>query len=281
MLAREGLYPEAIDELETARLADESCRETTFLLAYVLDLVGEDRRALELYQLCTSNPPVHVNALVNLATIYEDRGEFDEAEKCLRQVLDVEPNHARARLFLKDVLSSTTMYYDEDQERVLEKRNAILDTPISDFELSVRSRNCLKKMDIETLGDLLRISEPELLAYKNFGETSLTEIKNMLTQKGLRLGQMKDQPGMQPTADSLASCRLSGPLEILNHPVSELELSVRARKCLQRLGITTLGELCARTEAELLGTKNFGQTSLNDIKQRLAEHGLSLRRLED
>ena len=68
---------------------------------------------------------------------------------------------------------------------------------------------------------------------------------------------------------------------MLNKPVSEIELSVRSRKCLQRLGIVTLGELAARTEAELLGAKNFGVTSLNEIKQRLADHGLSLRRLED
>ena len=59
--------------------------------------------------------------------------------------------------------------------------------------------------------------------------------------------------------------------------IHELELSVRSRKCLQRLGINTLGELTARTEADLLATKNFGQTSLNEIKRRLSESGLTLR----
>ena len=44
-------------------------------------------------------------------------------------------------------------------------------------------------MKIRTLGDLLKITEAELLSYKNFGETSLVEIKAMLSQKGLRLGQ--------------------------------------------------------------------------------------------
>jgi len=47
------------------------------------------------------------------------------------------------------------------------------------------------------------------------------------------------------------------------------------------LNINSVGELAARTEAELLGCKNFGQTSLNEIKQQLATFGLGLRKLED
>jgi DNA-directed RNA polymerase subunit alpha len=64
----------------------------------------------------------------------------------------------------------------------------------------------------------------------------------------------------------------------LNRPVAELELSVRSRKCLQRLGVTAIGELIQRTESELMTIKNFGQTSLNEIKTQLAQIGLSLRK---
>jgi DNA-directed RNA polymerase subunit alpha len=63
--------------------------------------------------------------------------------------------------------------------------------------------------------------------------------------------------------------------------VADLELSVRSRKALQRLNINTLADLASRTEAELLGCKNFGQTSLNEIKQQLAAHGMGLRKLEE
>jgi DNA-directed RNA polymerase subunit alpha len=59
-----------------------------------------------------------------------------------------------------------------------------------------------------------------------------------------------------------------------------LELSVRARKALQLLNIGSLGELASRTEAELMGVKNFGQTSLVEIKEKLAQHGLTLRKLD-
>ena len=64
---------------------------------------------------------------------------------------------------------------------------------------------------------------------------------------------------------------------VLTRSVTELELSVRSRKCLQRLGISTINELVARSEQELLGAKNFGQTSLQEIQKRLTEFGLALR----
>ena len=68
---------------------------------------------------------------------------------------------------------------------------------------------------------------------------------------------------------------------ILNKLIEDLELSVRAKRALAKLGIQTLGELIAMTEAELLGCKNFGVTSLNEIKERLVNYGLSLRTLDD
>jgi DNA-directed RNA polymerase subunit alpha len=284
--AQDGLYEEAIESLEASVGAAPHYHRALFKLAYLLDLYGDDQRALEAYRNCTATPPVHINALINLAALHKDVGQLDEAERCVQSVLDTDPNQERAKLFLKDIRSSRSMLYDEDQERLLETRNALLDIPISEFELSVRSRNCLKRMQIDTLGDLLRTTEAELLAYKNFGETSLNEIKNMLSQKGLRLGQMAHEARISVGAeadelDEQTGYTPPGSLAVLNKPVSEIELSVRSRKCLQRLGIVTLGELAARTEAELLGAKNFGVTSLNEIKQRLADHGLSLRRLED
>ena len=54
-----------------------------------------------------------------------------------------------------------------------------------------------------------------------------------------------------------------------------------SRKALQRLNINSLGELASRTEDELLGCKNFGQTSLNEIKQQLGNFGMGLRKLEE
>lgn len=64
--------------------------------------------------------------------------------------------------------------------------------------------------------------------------------------------------------------------ENLNRRVDELELSVRSANCLQNAKIRFIGELVQKTESEILRTKNFGRKSLNEIKEILAEMGLSL-----
>ncbi len=61
-----------------------------------------------------------------------------------------------------------------------------------------------------------------------------------------------------------------------NRSVEELELSVRSYNCLKNANIQTIGELVQRSEAEMLKTKNFGRKSLNEIKEILANMGLSL-----
>ena len=277
-LEKDGKRAEAVRELRAAREISDD-HNVTFRLAYTLDLLGEENEAVALYTEITRCRKPHINALVNLAVICEDRGELGRAERLLQQVVETDPNHARGRLFLKDVLASRDMEV-ETEASFVGQNSAILDTPVTDFELSVRARNCLKKMQIRTLGDLLKITEAELLSYKNFGEQSLVEIKAMLSQKGLRLGQ-----GLEAGArggirqDILEELKAIVPEAVLNKPISALDLSVRARKALQLLNIASIGELASRTEAELMGVKNFGATSLHEIRDRLAQHGLTLRQL--
>ena len=254
--------------------------EAMFRLAYLLDLTGDDSEAVSLYEELATRERPSINVLLNLAVLYEDHGEFVKAEKALRQILDTDPNHPRAQLFMKDVQASRDMFYDEENVRDTAKRNAMLDTPVTDFELTVRARNCLRKMQIRTLGDLLRVTEPELLSYKNFGEQSLNEIKAMLAQKGLRLGQGVDGSMGRVRKDIYEELRGKAPEAVLNKPISVLDLSVRARKALQMLNIQTLGDIASRTEAELMGVKNFGATSLDEVKLKLKDHNLSLRSLD-
>jgi len=64
--------------------------------------------------------------------------------------------------------------------------------------------------------------------------------------------------------------------ENLFRSVDELELSVRSANCLQQANIKSIGDLVQKTEAEMLKTKNFGRKSLKEIKEILAEMGLSL-----
>jgi DNA-directed RNA polymerase subunit alpha len=274
---KEGIHEKAADFYERALNENPDHELAAFRLAVLYDRRGEDAKAIELYERVCTSPPVHLNALMNLAVLYEDNNHYEEAYRCLDAILRTNPNHARAKLYMKDVESARGQYFEDDSKP--DKKNLVLDIPISDFELSVRSRNCLKKMNIRSLGDLLKTTEPELLSYKNFGETSLNEIKTLLAAKGLRLGQNADESKLAPRRPAMPAGNVAP--EVMGKPVADLELSVRSRKALQRLNINSLGELAMRTEDELLGCKNFGQTSLNEIKQQLGTFGMSLRKLEE
>jgi len=276
----QGLYNEAMDNYKAALELDPEHQQALFRLAYRCDLSGDEQAAIDFYKQIAANGPVYVSALLNLAVLYEDGEQYDKATQCVDEVLKYHPNHKRANLFKKDIESSKTMVYDEEKEERKTRKTQILETPISDFELSVRSRNCLKKMKIETLGDLLRITEAELLSYKNFGETSLREIKSILDSRGLYLGIELEEKANQATGLPDESQQESEEQALLSKPTDDLQLSIRARKALHALGIRTLGELVRKTDAELLGCKNFGVTSLNEVKKALANFGLSLRVLE-
>ncbi len=271
-----GNPQEAVALLERAVEVDPRHPGALFALAVENDRRGNDEIALELYQRSTSRFPAHIGALLNLGILYEDRQQYERARQCYQRILDIYPNHGRARLFFKDAQASGDMYFDEDAQRRRDRLGQILNVPVTDFELSVRSRNCLQKMGLMTLGDLTRTSEAELLASKNFGETSLVEIKEMMSSKGLELGQFAGdkhtiEPGYEPDVVS------ADEQVLLSKPIADLNLSVRARKCMIRLGVSTVGELVRRTGDELLECKNFGVTSLNEVREKLQTHGLKLR----
>ncbi len=63
-------------------------------------------------------------------------------------------------------------------------------------------------------------------------------------------------------------------------PIEELDLSVRPYNCLKRAGIHTVGDLIRKTEDEVVAVKNFGRKSLDEVKEKLALHGFSLRQPE-
>jgi DNA-directed RNA polymerase subunit alpha len=76
-----------------------------------------------------------------------------------------------------------------------EIKNENLNRSVEELELSVRSYNCLKNANIQTIGELVQKSEAEMLKTKNFGRKSLNEIKEILSQMGLGLGMKIDEHG--------------------------------------------------------------------------------------
>ena len=67
-------------------------------------------------------------------------------------------------------------------------RQENLHRAVEELEISVRSYNCLKNANIQTIGELVQKTDDEMLSCKNFGWKSLNEIKEILSSMGLRLG---------------------------------------------------------------------------------------------
>ncbi|MDR1613239.1 MAG: tetratricopeptide repeat protein [Planctomycetota bacterium] len=270
-----GRYQDALDSYRRSIDIAPTYAECLFRAAYLADLRGLDSLAKEFYsRIGPESNRVYVHACLNLALIHEDEEDYDQAVVCCRRALKIAPANRRAKLFLANAEAAANMYYSPEETKQSERLEAILRVPVSDFELSVRSRNCLSSMNILCLGDLIKRTESEMLAYKNFGETSLREIKEMLAAKGLRLGMMREDAA---TRQAMERQRRNASSEILGKSIDELELGVRARKCMETLGIATIGELVDKSESELASARNFGRVSLTEIKKKLNEMGLSFK----
>jgi DNA-directed RNA polymerase subunit alpha len=261
---------------EKAHAIDPQHASVLTRFARLAERTGHDEHALELYESLVATRQIDFASLMNLGVLYEDCGRDADAASCYDTVLRNDATNERARMYLADARAAISMYYDEDLEKKEDRLNQILRIPITDFELSVRARNCLNKMQITTLGDLVQKTEQELLSYKNFGETSLTEIKEILHSKGLRLGMPRDEAVASIEAHA-RRMQTGDRSDVMNKPILELALSIRARRTVETLGCLTVGDITKHSAEELLGMPNFGQTSLQELRTKLSELNLKLK----
>lgn len=134
-------------------------------------LTNYDRLVLEIWTDGTVTPEL---ALVEAAKIY-------------RKHLNPFVLYDQSRDEHPVIEDPTTSEFNQ-KNRETSELNKLLSSPISELELSVRARNCLDGANLQTLRDLVRLSENEVMNLKNLGKTSLTEIKNKLAERGLALG---------------------------------------------------------------------------------------------
>ena len=102
---------------------------------------------------------------------------------------------------------------EEISERGLDKMSEILNRSVEELELSVRSYNCLKNANIQTIGELVQKTEAEMLRTKNFGRKSLNEIKEILANMDLSLGMRIDQHGRVVAPPPQSNVVMDIPLE--------------------------------------------------------------------
>ncbi|GAB5557278.1 MAG: DNA-directed RNA polymerase subunit alpha [Schleiferiaceae bacterium] len=88
------------------------------------------------------------------------------------------------RITLEDKSSNEVESYDEE---ILHMRQ-LLKSRLTDLDLSVRALNCLKAAEVETLGDLVMYTKADLMKFRNFGKKSLTELEELVKNKGLEFG---------------------------------------------------------------------------------------------
>src|SRR6478672_3901004 len=103
---------------------------------------------------------------------------------------------------------------EEVSERGMDKMSEVLNRSVEELELSVRSYNCLKNANIQSIGELVQKTEAEMLRTKNFGRKSLNEIKEILASMGLSLGMKIDEHGNAvpgPTSNQVLPASAYGP----------------------------------------------------------------------
>lgn len=91
------------------------------------------------------------------------------------------------------------------------------------------------------------------------------------------VAEMSDEPPTLELGETSATMASSPELEM---PIEDLDLSERPRNCLKRAQVNTVGELLRKSEDDLLAITNFGQKSLDEVKEKLNERGLALRGME-
>ena len=95
----------------------------------------------------------------------------------------------------------------------MSQMNEVLNRSVEELELSVRSYNCLKNANIQSIGDLVQKTEAEMLRTKNFGRKSLNEIKEILGGLQLGFGMKPDSTGKLVLPGSPGGPPLPDPLD--------------------------------------------------------------------
>src|SRR4051794_3155791 len=118
-----ALYERAVE-------ADGNPPGALFGLATENDRRGNDELALQFYQRAAASFPANVGTLINLGLLYEDRQQFDRAQLCYQRVLEVYPDHPRARLYIKDASASGSGWIDEEAQRRNDRLAQVLSIPV-------------------------------------------------------------------------------------------------------------------------------------------------------
>ena len=133
-----------------------------------------------------------------------------------------------------------------------ERLRGLLDTPVEELELSVRSSNCLRNENIRTIGDLTRKTEEEIAKTRNFGRKSLDEIKKRLEERGLHLGMSDYSAVRQRLASGESVGSAEDEVVVGDEAVSGTEAEVGGTEAAVGTAATSSGDAPTGAEASAL-----------------------------
>ena len=196
-------YDKYKDEFETKKREIEEER-----IAWIK--AAEDRTNAELGELRSKKVEMQTNNKEAIRKLKEIDGKWQEAkekaEKAIEEQKEWEKTIDKKRDYIQSIEQHLKQKRDEcsyfrgmyeslkENQKPKTKKSAekppenpLLQRPVNDLELTMRSQHCLKADDIETIGDLIKLKEYELLKTPNLGKKSLTEIKDALAERNLKL----------------------------------------------------------------------------------------------
>ena len=200
--------------------------------------------------------PTYVGTLLNLGVLYEDRQQYDRAQQCYQRILESvsqpcpgpavsEGRAGLGRHVLRRRRAAQARPCQPGAERAGHRLRAVGPQP----QLPAKDGH----PHAGRPGPLHRAGAA---GQQEFGETSLVEIREMLASKGLSLGQFATT---KPEPEPAFEPEFMSPDEqaMLDRPIADLNLSVRARKCMIRLGLNTIGELRAAHRRRTAGVQEL------------------------
>lgn len=197
--------------------------------------------------------------------LFGDDADIDVAEQKNLYVQSVAQaaKFIQIRRRLEIVLTAMNAVAAGCGHRINAIENVGLSKFISEPDNPLRLENCdleyLDRMGIYTVGDLIQIAFYALQIDNRISDLKIDKIRNFLKENARPMFLDEENK------------------ELLAAPVSELHLSVRARKAMKKMRIETVGQLTWTTAATLLECENFGVTTLNEVREKIEERGLRLR----
>lgn len=256
--------PESAEKLLKKYKNAQQSADLCFARGRVAEANGDYAGAMGLYEAAIEKDPAHAESIFRLALNCDLNGEDARAVELYKRCAALRPTFVGALINLGIMYEDQGNYYEaiECYKRVLaiDPRHKQARLYLKDAESSLTMY-----IDVSRSRRLQRIDE-------FFGLPGDVSQENEAGEEGpFSLTAGADE-------DVLAAVEESPELgQKLTMSVEELDFSTRSRKCMDRLGITMVGELIQHTEEELLATPNFGTTSVNEVKTKLAALGLSLK----